>query len=109
MRHLVAALSLFMFVMPACAVDEDSITYAVAGAAIAASISYCHAKYGRVARSKRGGQCFDAGRALIPNLGDTAAAIHQLCPDKASYATCLTPQLGNFVNELVRKFDAARM
>ena len=94
----------------AIADGDESISYAVSASALATSISYCHAQYGPVAKATPGGTCWEKARAVIRSLPLDAVVLHiALTCRNQSLQSCITPEISNLVNDLVRRFDAARI
>ena len=111
---LMLCLPLFLSVTPSvAAVDgsETDIDYAVHAAALGAAISYCHAKYGAVTARSPGGECFGRAKMALTgfDLQAASANVKRRCPDASTLQRCITPQLSDVVNALLRIFDAKRM
>ena len=91
--------------------SNSEVKYAVFGVAFSASISYCHAKYGVVAKSSRGGACFTRAKSALKefDLNADVTRIAQRCVDLSKLDTCITPELSGLVNSLLREFDAKKI
>ncbi len=91
--------------------SSAEVKYAVFSAAFSASISYCHAKHGIVAKSSRGGACFLRAKNALKefDLNGAATRISQSCVDSSKLETCITPELSGVVNSLLQLFDSKKL
>lgn len=111
---LMLCLPLFLSLMPSIAEadgSETNIDYAVHAAALSTAISYCHAKYGAVTARSPGGECFGRAKMALTgfDLKAASANVKRQCPDASTLQRCITPQLSDVVNALLRIFDAKRI
>jgi hypothetical protein len=114
MLFLPLFLPLFLSVTPSVAAadgSETNIDYAVHAAALSTAISYCHAKYGLVSARSAGGECFGRAKMALSgfDLQAATANVKRQCPDFSTLQRCITPQLSDVVNALLRVFDAKRI
>lgn len=81
--------------------------YAINSAGLGSAMSYCIAKHGALTQGSQGEACFFRARGTLASMqsAQRAAQIDRQCNVPASFNTCLTPQIGKFVYDLVAEFQ----
>ncbi|MEP6906956.1 MAG: hypothetical protein ABI858_03095 [Pseudoxanthomonas sp.] len=88
------------------AVKTNPSLYAVNSAALASAMTYCSTRHGNLLTGSPGQACFVKARQILANWGlkRLSADVDIRCNDRATFNTCLTPEVGKLVYALNAEF-----
>lgn len=80
--------------------------YAVSAAGLASAMTYCTTRHGGLTKGSPGEACYAKARGVLASQGlkQRAQDIDRRCTDKATFNTCLTPEIGKLVFTLNAEF-----